>query len=79
MSRFIPSDTAIIPEHDVSAPTTVEGFLTSLKLGHLAPLFLTNGFDDLKFLQDIELADLQSIGVTDPATQQTVLSATRRL
>ncbi|KAK7069554.1 regulation of protein autoubiquitination, partial [Halocaridina rubra] len=54
---------------------TLEELLTRLHLGHLIQVFVLNGYEDLEQFRDIEKADLDCLGITDPETCAKILTA----
>ncbi|KAG7160781.1 SAM and SH3 domain-containing protein 3-like [Homarus americanus] len=54
---------------------TLEELLTRLHLGHLIQVFVLNGYEDLDQFRDLEKADLDCLGITDPETCAKLLTA----
>ncbi|XP_069993827.1 uncharacterized protein [Penaeus vannamei] len=54
---------------------TLEELLTRLNLGHLIQVFVLNGYEDLEQFRDVEKADLDCLGITDPETCAKLLTA----
>ncbi|XP_068228607.1 uncharacterized protein [Palaemon carinicauda] len=54
---------------------TLEELLTRLRLGHLIQVFVLNGYEDLEQFRDVEKADLDCLGITDPETCAKILTA----
>ncbi|XP_069168435.1 uncharacterized protein [Procambarus clarkii] len=54
---------------------TLEEILTRLHLGHLIQVFVLNGYEDLDQFRDLEKADLDCLGITDPETCAKLLTA----
>lgn len=54
---------------------TLEELLTRLHLGHLIQVFVLNGYEDLEQFRDVEKADLDCLGITDPETCAKILTA----
>ncbi|CAL4064903.1 unnamed protein product [Meganyctiphanes norvegica] len=54
---------------------TLEELLTRLKLSHLIQVFVLNGYEDLDQFRDVEKADLDCLGITDPETRAKLLTA----
>ncbi|KAG0722009.1 SAM and SH3 domain-containing protein 1 [Chionoecetes opilio] len=54
---------------------TLEELLTRLHLGHLIQVFMLNGYEDLEHFRDMEKADLDCLGITDPETCAKLLTA----
>ncbi|XP_078667652.1 uncharacterized protein LOC144909502 isoform X1 [Branchiostoma floridae x Branchiostoma belcheri] len=65
----------------VSTPSTVGEWLQQLDLQQYENVFISHGFDSLKFMGGsiLEDQDLLEMGVVDPAHRQSLLSATQSL
>ncbi|XP_057659691.1 ankyrin repeat and SAM domain-containing protein 1A-like isoform X6 [Diorhabda carinulata] len=62
------------------SPTTVEKWLQGLGMGDYVGLFMSNGFDDLNFLNGvIEESDIKEMGITSELEQQLLLDAIKSL
>jgi hypothetical protein len=48
-----------------SGATSVPDWLASMGLQYLTDAFIMEGFDDLKYIPDLERKDLEQIGVED--------------
>ncbi|XP_063886899.1 uncharacterized protein LOC135114768 [Scylla paramamosain] len=58
---------------------TLEELLTRLHLSHLIQVFMLNGYEDLEHFRDMEKADLDCLGITDPETCAKLLTAVAML
>jgi len=53
-------------------PSTVERLLQVNGLQHFSELLITNGYDDIHFIQEISEAELQEIGITQASDRSKV-------
>lgn len=54
---------------------TLEELLMRLNLSHLIQVFVLNGYEDLEQFRDVEGADLDCLGISDPETRAKLLTA----
>eukprot|EP00039_Didymoeca_costata_P004860 m.76684 g.76684 ORF g.76684 m.76684 type:complete len:1035 (-) comp12572_c0_seq4:74-3178(-) len=64
---------------DVEPPNSVTEWLGRLGYAQYASEFMSQGFDDIKFIGDIEESDLAGLGITKPEDQRKIMASAQRM